>query len=75
VEESQFKVEPSDSWTRGIQLALRYLMVDREENGIVAPKWYDYEDLVYYVSIVAEEVQNVLKIFRETIGSNNDQTW
>jgi hypothetical protein len=39
-------------------------MGDKEESDIVAPKWYDYEDHVYYVSIVAKEVQNVLKIFR-----------
>jgi hypothetical protein len=68
-------VEPFDSGTRGIQLALGYLMVDREESVIVAPKWYDYEDLVCYVSIVAEEVQNILKISREAIESNGDQTW
>ena len=40
-------------------IALGYLMGGREESGIVAPKWYDYEDLVGYVSIVAEEVQNL----------------
>jgi hypothetical protein len=28
-----------------------------------------------YVLIVAEEVQNMLKIFRKAIGSNNYQTW
>jgi hypothetical protein len=57
VEESQFEVEPSGSETRGRQstLALDYLMEDREESGIVAPKWYDYEDLVGYVLIEAEE--------------------
>jgi hypothetical protein len=33
-------------------------MRDREESDIDAPKWYDYEDLVCYVSIVVEEVQN-----------------
>ena len=50
----------SDSGTRRRQstLALGYL-VDREESEIVAPKWYVYEDLVGYVSIVAEEVQNL----------------
>jgi hypothetical protein len=26
-------------------------MRDREESGIVAPKWYGYEDLVYYVQL------------------------
>jgi hypothetical protein len=30
---------------------------------------------VCYVSIVDEEVQNVLMIFMEAIGSNSDQTW
>ena len=40
-------------------IALGYLLRGREESGIVAPKWYDYEDLVGYVSIVAEEVQNL----------------
>ena len=30
--------------------------------------------MVYY-PIVAEEVQNMLKNFREAIGSNSDQTW
>ena len=40
-------------------MALGYLMRGREESGIVAPKWYDYEDLVDYVSIVAEGVQNL----------------
>ena len=40
-------------------MALGYLMRGREKSGIVAPKWYDYEDLVGYVSIVAEEVQNL----------------
>ena len=40
-------------------MALGYLMRGREESGIVAPKWYDYEDLVGYVSIVTEEVQKL----------------
>jgi hypothetical protein len=41
VEETQFKVESSDSGTRRRRstLTLVYLMGDREENGIVAPKW------------------------------------
>jgi hypothetical protein len=61
VEETQFKVESSDSGTRRRRstLTLGYLMGDREESGIVAPKWYGYEALVCYVSIVAEEVQNL----------------
>jgi hypothetical protein len=60
VEESQFEVGPSDSGTRGrlSTLTLGYLTRDREESDIVAPKWHDYEDLVFYVSIVAEDVQN-----------------
>jgi hypothetical protein len=75
VEESQVEVEPSDSGTRGrlSTIALGYLIGDREESGIVAPKWYDYEDHVCYVSIVTEEVQNVLKTFREAIESNDDR--
>ncbi|MCI56135.1 hypothetical protein A2U01_0077386, partial [Trifolium medium] len=40
-------------------LALGYLMGDRVESGIVAPKWYGYGDLVRYGLIVAEEVQNL----------------
>jgi hypothetical protein len=52
-----FEVESFTSGTRRIQstLALSYLMRDREMSDIVAPK-YDYEDLVYYVPIEAEEV-------------------
>jgi hypothetical protein len=40
VEESRFEVEPSDSGTRGrlSTVALGYLMGDRDESGIVAPK-------------------------------------
>ncbi|MCI71734.1 hypothetical protein A2U01_0092997, partial [Trifolium medium] len=34
-------------------------MGDREESGIVSPKKYGYGDLVGYVSIVSEEVQNL----------------
>ncbi|PNX61376.1 hypothetical protein L195_g052422, partial [Trifolium pratense] len=41
--------------------------------GIVEPKGDDHGDLVGYVSIVAEEVQD-LRIFKETIESNSDQT-
>jgi hypothetical protein len=40
-------------------MAHGYLMRGREESEIVTPKWYDYEDLVCYVSIVAEEVENL----------------
>jgi hypothetical protein len=41
-------VEASDSGTRGREttLALGYLVGDREESRSVAPKGYDYEDLV-----------------------------
>ncbi|MCI48597.1 hypothetical protein A2U01_0069840, partial [Trifolium medium] len=61
VEENRFEVESSDSGTRRRQstLAVGYLMGDREESGIVAPKWYGYRAFVCYVSIVAEEVQNL----------------
>ncbi|WJX61320.1 hypothetical protein P8452_46425 [Trifolium repens] len=34
-------------------------MRNREESGIVASKWYGYGNLVGYVSIVSEEVQNL----------------
>jgi hypothetical protein len=44
-------------------------MRDREKSDIVAPKWYDYENLVYYVPIEAEEVQNL----EELQGSNWEQ--
>ncbi|MCI93908.1 hypothetical protein A2U01_0115206, partial [Trifolium medium] len=40
---------------------------DREKSGIVAPKWYGYGDLVGYVPIVAEEMQNMLKNLREAM--------
>ena len=40
-------------------IALGYLMRDREESGIVASKWNGYGNLVGYVSIVTEEVQNL----------------
>jgi hypothetical protein len=48
VEEFHLEVEASDSETIGTEtsLALGYLVGDREENGSVAPKWYDYENLV-----------------------------
>jgi hypothetical protein len=61
VEEFQLEVESSDSGTIGreITLALCYQVRDMEKIGSVAPKGYDYEDLVGYVSIVAEEVQNL----------------
>jgi hypothetical protein len=42
-------------------LAFGYLMGDREEIDIVAPKWYGCGDLVCHVSIVAEEIEIVLK--------------
>ncbi|MCI74821.1 hypothetical protein A2U01_0096085, partial [Trifolium medium] len=43
--------------------------------GIVGPKGCDHGDLVGYVSIMAEEVQDRERIFREAIESNGDQTW
>jgi 23S rRNA maturation-related 3'-5' exoribonuclease YhaM len=51
-------------------IALGYLMRDREKSGIVAPKWYDYGDLVGYVSIVAKEVQNL----EDLRGGNLEET-
>ncbi|MCI78857.1 hypothetical protein A2U01_0100128, partial [Trifolium medium] len=62
VEETQFEVKSFTSRTRRRRqsaLALGYLVRDREESGIVAPKEYDYGDLVCYVLIVAEKVQNL----------------
>jgi hypothetical protein len=66
-----FEVESFTSGTRRRQstLALSYIMRDREKSDIVAPKWYDYENLVYYVPIEAEEVQNL----EELQGSNWEQ--
>ncbi|MCI58663.1 hypothetical protein A2U01_0079918, partial [Trifolium medium] len=55
-------------------LALGYLMGDGEESGIVAPKGYDHGALVCGVSIVAEQVQDLEKIFREAIGTRGNQT-
>ncbi|MCI93255.1 hypothetical protein A2U01_0114553, partial [Trifolium medium] len=49
-------------------------MGDRDESGIVLPKRCDHEDLVGYVSIVAKEVEDLERIFREAIESNGDQT-
>ncbi|MCI78658.1 hypothetical protein A2U01_0099929, partial [Trifolium medium] len=68
--ETRFEVESSDSETRGRQstLALGYLMGDKDESGIVEPKGDDHGALVCRVSIVAEEVQDLEKIFREAIG-------
>ncbi|GAU38535.1 hypothetical protein TSUD_320070 [Trifolium subterraneum] len=54
-------------------LTLRYLTGDREESGCVEPKG-NHGGLVGYVSIVAEKVQDLEKIFREAIESNLDQT-
>ncbi|PNX86485.1 hypothetical protein L195_g042563 [Trifolium pratense] len=51
-------------------LALGYLIRDRDERGIVEPKGDDHGDLVDYVSIVDEEVQDLERIFREAIESN-----
>ncbi|KAK2442835.1 alpha carbonic anhydrase [Trifolium repens] len=71
--ESQFEVESSKSG-RLSTLTLGYLIGDREESGCVEPKG-NHRGLVGYVSIVAEEVQDLERIFRETIESNLDQTW
>ncbi|MCI78284.1 hypothetical protein A2U01_0099554, partial [Trifolium medium] len=70
-------VESSDSGTRRRQstLAYGYLMGDKDESGSVATKEYVYGDLVCYVSIVTEEVQDLGKIFREAIGTGGNQTW
>ncbi|MCI72154.1 hypothetical protein A2U01_0093417, partial [Trifolium medium] len=40
-------------------------MGDKEKSGIVEPKGDDHGALVCCVSIVAEEVQDLEKIFRE----------
>ncbi|PNX59049.1 hypothetical protein L195_g059492, partial [Trifolium pratense] len=75
--ETQFEVESSDSETKGRQftLALGYLMGDMEENDIVGPKACDHGDLVGYVSILDEKVQDLERIFREAIENKGDQTW
>ena len=70
--ETQFEVESSKSG-RLSTLTLGYLIGDREESGCVEPKG-NHGDLVGYVSIVAEEVQDLERIFREAIESNLDQT-
>ena len=77
VEDFQLEVEVSDSETRGGEttLTLGYQEGDREESGSVAPKWYDCEDLVGYVPIEAEEMENLLKNFREAIGNTDNRTW
>ncbi|MCI89162.1 hypothetical protein A2U01_0110450, partial [Trifolium medium] len=49
-------------------------MGDRKESGIVEPKGCDHGNLVAYVSIVVEEVQDLERIFRGAIESNSDQT-
>jgi hypothetical protein len=58
VEETQFEVEYFISWIRRRQptLATFYLVRDKQGSGIIAPKWYDYEDLMCYVPIETEEV-------------------
>ncbi|WJX37206.1 hypothetical protein P8452_24990 [Trifolium repens] len=49
-------------------MALGYLMRGREESGIVAPKWYDYEDLVvgYKESLMLQLVEppKILRLVR-----------
>jgi hypothetical protein len=77
VEDFQLEVEASDSDTRGGEttLTLGYQEGDRVESGSGASKWYDCEDLVGYVPIEAEEVQNLLKNFREAIGNTDSRTW
>ncbi|CAJ2666798.1 unnamed protein product [Trifolium pratense] len=71
--ETQFEVESSNSG-RQSTLTLGYLIGDREEGGSVEPKRDDHGDLVGYISIVSEEVQDLERIFREAIESNGDQT-
>ena len=70
--ETQFEVESSNS-SRQSTLTLRYLIEDREESGCVEPKG-NHGGLVGYVSIVAEEVQDLERIYWEAIESNLDQT-
>ena len=72
--ETQFEVESSKSG-RLSTLTLGYLIGDRDESGCVEPKGCNHGDLVGNVSIVAEEVQDLERIFREAIESNLDQTW
>ncbi|MCI61014.1 hypothetical protein A2U01_0082270, partial [Trifolium medium] len=47
----------------------------REKSGIVEPKGDDHVALVCCVSIAAEEVQDLDKIFREAIETKGNQTW
>ncbi|KAK2365644.1 hypothetical protein QL285_079119 [Trifolium repens] len=68
----KFEVESSKSG-RLSTLTIGYLIGDREEGGCVEPKG-NHGDLVGNVSIVAEEVQDLERIFREAIGSNLDPT-
>ncbi|KAK2423952.1 alpha carbonic anhydrase [Trifolium repens] len=77
VEDFQLEVEASDCDTRGGEttLTLGYQEGDREESGSGSPKWYDCEDLVGYVPIEAEEVQDLLNNFREAIGNTDSRTW
>jgi hypothetical protein len=76
VEDFQLEVA-SDSETIGGEttLTIGYQEGDMEKSDSVAPKWYDYEDLVGYVPIEAEEVQNLLKNFREAIRNTDSRTW
>ena len=71
--QTQFEVEFSKSGRLSI-LTLGYLIGDREESGCIEPKGCNHGDLVGNVSIVAEEVQDLERIFRETIENNIDQT-
>ncbi|PNX57351.1 hypothetical protein L195_g050356, partial [Trifolium pratense] len=71
--ETQFEVESSNSG-RQSTLTLGYLIEDMEEGDSVETKRYDHGDLVGYVSIVSEEVQDLKRIFSEAIESNSDQT-
>ncbi|KAK2438227.1 hypothetical protein QL285_023036 [Trifolium repens] len=61
----KFEVESSNSG-RLSTLTLGYLIGDREESGCVEPKG-NHGDLVGYVSIVAEEVQDLERIFRRQL--------
>ncbi|KAK2378990.1 hypothetical protein QL285_066836 [Trifolium repens] len=68
----KFEVESSKSG-RLSTLTLGYLIGDREESCCVEPKG-NHGDLVGNISIVAEEVQGLERIFREAIENNLDQT-
>jgi hypothetical protein len=68
VEDFQLEVEASDSDTKGGEttLTLGYQERDKEESGTTVKTLWD---------MLAEEVQNLLKNFREAIRNTDSRTW